>query len=165
VGTGENNNQRSVGYGNGIYKSLDGGKSFTNMGLKNSEHIGMIKVHPNNSNVVFVAAYGPLWKEGGERGLYKTEDGGKTWNRIYHVSDNTGCNEIHIDPSNPNGHTWVVVRKAHFTRAQMVVKPGENYRVGCPEAMWEELPFVLRPKIATVFMPWWKPRRVNQVCM
>ncbi len=102
VGTGENNNQRSVGYGNGIYKSLDGGKSFTNMGLKNSEHIGMIKVHPNNSNVVFVAAYGPLWKEGGERGLYKTEDGGKTWNRIYHVSDNTGCNEIHIDPSNPD---------------------------------------------------------------
>ena len=101
VGTGENNNQRSVGYGNGIYRSLDGGKSFTNMGLKTSEHIGMIKIHPRNSNVVFVAAYGPLWKEGGERGLYKTEDGGKTWTRIHHISDNTGCNEVHFDPSNP----------------------------------------------------------------
>lgn len=102
VGTGENNNQRSVGYGNGVYRSLDGGKSFANMGLKSSEHIGMIKVDPKNSNVVYVAAYGPLWKEGGERGLYKTEDGGKTWNRILHVSDNTGCNEVHLDPQNPN---------------------------------------------------------------
>ncbi|MBS3914853.1 MAG: glycosyl hydrolase [Bacteroidetes bacterium] len=102
VGSGENNNQRSVSYGNGIYKSLDGGKSFTNMGLKNSEHIGMIKVDPRNSNVVYVAAYGPVWKEGGDRGLYKTEDGGKTWNRIYHVSENTGCNEIHLDPINPD---------------------------------------------------------------
>lgn len=102
VGTGENNNQRSVSYGNGVYLSLDGGKSFSNMGLKNSEHIGMIKVDPRNSQVVYVAAYGPLWKEGGDRGLYKTEDGGKTWNRIYHISENTGCNEVHFDPSNPN---------------------------------------------------------------
>lgn len=102
VGTGENNNQRSVGYGNGVYRSLDGGKTFTCMGLKSSEHIGMIKVHPTNSQIVYVAAYGPLWKEGGERGLYKTEDGGKTWNRVHHVSDNTGCNEVHFDPSNPD---------------------------------------------------------------
>lgn len=102
VGTGENNNQRSVGYGNGIYRSLDGGKSFENLGLKNSEHIGMIQLLPGNSNVVYVAAYGPVWKEGGERGLYKTEDAGKTWNRILHVSDNTGCNEVHLDPTNSN---------------------------------------------------------------
>ena len=69
------------------------------MGLKLSEHIGMIKIDPNNSNKVWVAVYGPVWKEGGERGLYFTEDGGKTWNRIYHVSDKTGCNEIHLDPT------------------------------------------------------------------
>ena len=72
VGTGENNNQRSVGYGNGIYRSLDGGKTFENMGLKLSEHIGMIKIDPSNSNRVWVAVYGPVWKEGGERGLYLT---------------------------------------------------------------------------------------------
>ncbi len=101
VGTGENNNQRSVGYGNGIYRSLDGGKSFENMGLKLSEHIGMIKIDPTNSNRVWVAVYGPVWKEGGERGLYLTEDGGKTWVRNFHVSDNTGCNEVYLDPNMP----------------------------------------------------------------
>ena len=101
VGTGENNNQRSVGYGNGIYRSLDGGKSFENMGLKLSEHIGMIKIDPTNSNKIWVAAYGPVWKEGGDRGLYVTEDGGKTWSKAYHVSDNTGCNEVHLDPNMP----------------------------------------------------------------
>ena len=98
VGTGENNNQRSVGYGNGIYKSTDGGKSFTNMGLKNSEHIGMIKINPTNSKDIWVAAYGPLWKEGGERGIYHSTDAGKTWILAFNISKNTGCNEIHFDP-------------------------------------------------------------------
>ena len=101
VGTGENNNQRSVGYGNGIYRSLDGGKSFQNMGLKQSEHIGMIKIDPTNSSKIWVAVYGPVWKQGGERGLYLTEDAGKTWTRAHHVSDKTGCNEIHLDPHMP----------------------------------------------------------------
>ena len=74
VGSGENNNQRVVGYGDGIYKSEDGGKTWKNMGLKASEHIGMIAVNPKNSDEVFVAAYGPLWAGGGERGIYKTTD-------------------------------------------------------------------------------------------
>ncbi|MCX6192474.1 MAG: glycosyl hydrolase [Flavobacteriia bacterium] len=102
VGTGENNNQRSVAYGDGVYKSLDGGKSFTNMGLKNSEHIGNIIIHPTNENILWVAAYGPLWKSGGERGVYKSIDGGKTWERTLFVSENTGISEIAIDPSNPS---------------------------------------------------------------
>lgn len=102
LGTGENNNQRSVGYGDGVYLSEDNGKSWKNMGLKKSEHIGMIKVHPKNSAVVYVAAYGPLWSAGGDRGVYKTTDMGKTWERILHVSDNTGFNEIHFDPNNPD---------------------------------------------------------------
>ncbi len=102
VGTGENNNQRSVGYGNGVYKSVDGGKSFQNVGLKLSEHIGMIKINPANSNDVWVSAYGPLWKEGGERGLYHTTDGGKTWTLALNVSKNTGCNEVHFDAFLPN---------------------------------------------------------------
>jgi len=102
VGTGENNNQRSVAYGDGIYKSLDGGKSWKNMGLKNSEHIGNILVHPDNSDVVYVSAYGPLWSNGGDRGIFKTEDGGNTWNKILYIDEHTGFNEIHMDPRNPN---------------------------------------------------------------
>ncbi|MBI1182788.1 glycosyl hydrolase [bacterium] len=102
VGSGENNNQRSVAYGDGVYKSEDGGKTWKNMGLKSSEHIGMISIDPRNSEVVYVAAYGPLWSEGGERGLYKSTDGGKTWNNILHVSDYTGVNEVHLNPKNPD---------------------------------------------------------------
>lgn len=102
VGSGENNNQRSVGYGDGIYKSEDGGKSFKNMGLSKSEHIGNIAIDPENGDIVYVAAYGPLWSAGGERGIYKTTDGGKTWSQVLKVSDNTGFNEVHIDPKHPN---------------------------------------------------------------
>lgn len=115
VGTGENNNQRSVAYGDGIYKSMDGGKSWKNMGLKNSEHIGMIAIDPNNSDIVYVAAYGPVWSAGGDRGIYKTTDGGKTWNRILFVSENTGFNEVHLDPRNSN----VIYAAAHQRRRQV----------------------------------------------
>jgi len=102
VGTGENVSGRHVGYGDGIYKSLDGGKSWTNMGLKDSEHIGMIRVDPRDSNVVYVAAQGPLWSPGGERGLYKTTDGGKTWELILSAGQYTGANEVHLDPNDPD---------------------------------------------------------------
>lgn len=102
VGSGENNNQRSVAYGDGVYKSQDGGSSWKNMGLKTSEHIGSIVVHPENSNVVYVAAIGPLWKEGGDRGVYKTEDGGDTWSLVLEVDEHTGANEIIMDPRDPN---------------------------------------------------------------
>ncbi len=102
VGSGENNNQRAANYGDGVYKSEDGGKSWKNVGLKTSEHIGMIAIDPTNSDVVYVAAYGPLWSSGGERGIYKTTDGGKTWKSVLTVSEHTGFNEIHIDPRNSN---------------------------------------------------------------
>jgi photosystem II stability/assembly factor-like uncharacterized protein len=102
VGTGENNNQNNAIYGDGVYKSEDAGKSWTNTGLKNSEHIGGIVIDPNNSNVVYVAAYGSLRNSGGDRGLYKTTDGGKTWRRVLFVSDNTGFFEVHMDPRNAN---------------------------------------------------------------
>jgi photosystem II stability/assembly factor-like uncharacterized protein len=78
VGSGENNSQRSVGYGDGVYRSDDGGKSWKNMGLKKSEHIARVVIDPRNSNVVFVASQGPLWGPGGDRGLFKSIDGGKT---------------------------------------------------------------------------------------
>ena len=101
VGSGENNNQRSVNYGDGVYKSTDGGASWTNMGLKTSEHIGRIVVHPDNSDVVYVAAIGPLWSKGGERGLYKTTDGGKTWKAVLTVDEHTGVNDVVMDPRYP----------------------------------------------------------------
>lgn len=101
VGTGENTHQRSVSYGDGIYKSVDGGKSWTNMGLKQSFQIGKIIVHPQNSDVVFAACEGSVWGAGGERGVYKTEDGGKTWKRTLFISDNTGVSNIDIDPKDP----------------------------------------------------------------
>jgi photosystem II stability/assembly factor-like uncharacterized protein len=102
VGTGENVSGRHVGYGDGVYRSLDGGESWTNMGLKDSQHIGMILVDPRDSNVVYVAAQGPLWSSGGERGLYKTTDAGKTWKLILSAGRYTGANEIHLDPRDPD---------------------------------------------------------------
>ena len=112
VGSGENNNQRSVAYGDGVYKSVDGGKSFKNMGLKTSEHIGKIIVHPTNENIVWVAAYGPVWSKGGERGVYKTTDGGETWECTLEISEHTGIAEIAIDPTNPD----VLYASAHQRR-------------------------------------------------
>ena len=102
VGTGENQSQRSVGFGDGVYKSTDGGKTWKNVGLKNSEHIGRFAIDPRNSDVVYVAAQGPAWAPGGDRGLYKTTDGGATWKAILTISENTGVTEILLDPRNPD---------------------------------------------------------------
>lgn len=115
VGSGENNSQRAVSYGDGIYKSEDGGKSFKNVGLKNSEHIGKIIVHPSNSNIVYVAAQGPLWKDGGDRGLYKTINGGKDWEKVLEISPKTGVTDILMDPRNPE-----VIYAASYQRRRHV---------------------------------------------
>jgi photosystem II stability/assembly factor-like uncharacterized protein len=119
VGTGENNSQRSVDYGDGVYKSEDGGKSWTNVGVKHSEHIGRIAISPKDSNTVFVAAEGPLWSPGGDRGLYKTTDGGKTWKKVLNVSENTGFADVVIDSDDPDTiyaaayqrrrHVWTLI--------------------------------------------------------
>ncbi|MHC1736778.1 MAG: WD40/YVTN/BNR-like repeat-containing protein [Ignavibacteriaceae bacterium] len=102
TGTGENNHQRALGYGDGVYKSTDGGKSWKNMGLKESRQIGDIIIDPRNSNVVYVAAEGSVWGPGGDRGLYKTLDGGTTWKKVLEISENTGVNNVILDPSNPD---------------------------------------------------------------
>lgn len=102
AGTGENNNQRSVSYGDGIYKSEDGGHTWHNVGLKKSEHIARILIDPRDSNVVYVAAPGPLWSGGGDRGLFKTTDGGKTWSSLIKTDDYTGCADAIMDPRNPD---------------------------------------------------------------
>jgi photosystem II stability/assembly factor-like uncharacterized protein len=102
AGTGEHNHQRALGYGDGVYKSLDGGKNWKNMGLKESRQIGMIAIDPRNSEVVFVAAEGSVWGPGGDRGLYKTTDGGKNWKKVLEISENTGVNNVRMDPRNPD---------------------------------------------------------------
>ena len=101
VGTGENNAQGNVIYGDGVYKSEDGGKSWENKGLKESQHIGGIIIHPDNPDIVMVAAYGPQRNSGGERGVFRTEDGGETWENVLFISEHTGCWQIHMDPVDP----------------------------------------------------------------
>jgi len=102
LGTGENSSNRSVGYGDGIYKSTDGGKSWKCMGLRGSQHIGKILVDPRDSDVVLVAAEGPLWSGGGDRGLFKTTDGGQSWRAVLPISRNTGVTDIALDPRDPD---------------------------------------------------------------
>lgn len=115
LGTGENISNRSVGFGDGVYKSTDGGQSWKNMGLHDSQHIGGIIVDPRDSDVVFVAAEGPLWSPGGDRGLYKTTDGGRTWKAVLEISKNTGVTNIVYDPRNPD-----VIYAASYQRRRHV---------------------------------------------
>ena len=100
VGTGENVGGRHVGFGDGLYKSTDGGASWKNVGLKKSEHISKVVVHPTNSDIIWVAAQGPLWSKGGERGLYMSKDGGTTWERKLGDDEWTGVTEVVVDPNN-----------------------------------------------------------------
>ena len=102
LGTGENTSQRSAHFGDGLYKSTDAGKTWKRVGLEKSEHIGEILIDPRNSNVVYVSSQGPLWSAGGDRGLYKTTDGGANWTRVLHVSDDTGISEIVFQPGKPD---------------------------------------------------------------
>lgn len=102
VGAGESNNRQSTSWGGGLFKSTDGGKTFALVGLPNSKHINRIVIHPTNENVVLVAATGPLFGPGGERGVYKTTDGGLTWKQVLKGDDDTGANDVAISATNPN---------------------------------------------------------------
>jgi photosystem II stability/assembly factor-like uncharacterized protein len=101
VGTGENNPRNSVSYGDGVYKSTDGGKTWKNMGLKKTFQIGRIIVHPSNPDIVYVGALGRLYGPNEERGLFKTENGGRTWDKILYVDDKTGIIEMKMSPADP----------------------------------------------------------------
>jgi photosystem II stability/assembly factor-like uncharacterized protein len=119
VGTGENNSQRSVSWGDGVYRSEDGGKSFTNIGLKTSEHIAKILIDPRDSKIIYAASQGPLWGPGGERGLFKSTDYGTTWDSILYISENTGVTDVVMNPRDPDvlyaasyqrrRHVWTLI--------------------------------------------------------
>lgn len=119
VGSGENVSGRHVGFGDGVYVSHDAGKSWQNVGLKNSEHISEIIVHPNDSNIVWVAAQGPLWSKGGQRGLYKTTDGGATWTKQLGDSEWVGVTDLAMDPRNPD-RLYAVTWQRHRTVAALM---------------------------------------------
>jgi len=102
VGTGESWTRNSVSIGDGVYKSTDGGETWTNMGLRDSERITKILVNPNQTNTVYVCAPGKLWSDSEERGLYKTSDGGKSWSKILYIDPNTGIIDMVMSPTNPD---------------------------------------------------------------
>lgn len=138
VGTGENNAQRSVANGDGIYKSIDGGETWENMGLKDSGHISQIWIDPADSDTVIVASQGPLWNAGGDRGLYKTSDGGQTWTRILDIDEHTGVNEFVVDPRNSKNivvstyqrrrHVWVLINGGPGSGIQRTTDGGESWQ-------------------------------------
>lgn len=140
IGTGENIGGRHVGYGDGVYRSADGGASWENMGLKESHHISKIIVHPKNSDIVWVAAQGPLWSKGGERGLYKTTDGGKKWKKVLGDDKWVGVTDILIDPRNPDQLYAATWQRHRNVAAYMGGGPGSGiYRSSDGGETWEKL--------------------------
>ena len=137
VGTGENNSQRSVAYGDGVYRSDDAGRTWQRMGLEKSEHIARIVIDPRNSDVVYVAAQGPLWSDGGDRGLYKTTDGGRTWTSLA-TSERTGVTDVVLDPRHPDvlvaatyqrrRHVWTLIDGGPESAMQRSTDGGKTWR-------------------------------------
>ena len=167
AGTGENVSGRHVGYGDGVYRSRDGGQNWENMGLAASEHIGMIRIDPRDSNIIFVAAQGPLWSGGGDRGLYKSTDGGQNWRKVLgdglgntDVDDRyTGVSEVHMDPRNPDvmyAVAWqryrnvaVLMDGGPGTGIHKSVDGGETWRElteGLPEEVMGKIGFAISPQ-------------------
>ena len=158
VGTGENVSGRHVGWGDGVYKSLDGGDTWNRMGLERSEHIGKIVVDPRDSDVVYVAAEGPLWASGGERGLYKTTDGGRTWSGALIIDEDTGVTDIEIDPRDPDvlyaasyqrrRHIWSLMAGGPGSGIHKSTDGGESWRRlerGLPEEEMGKIGLAVSP--------------------
>jgi photosystem II stability/assembly factor-like uncharacterized protein len=140
AGTGENVGGRHVGYGDGVYRSKDGGDHWENMGLSESHHISKIIIHPQNSDIIWVAAQGPLWSEGGERGLFKSNDGGKTWNKTLGDNEWTGVTDIIMDPFNPDWLYAATWQRHRNVAAYMGGGPGTAiYRSMDGGDSWEKL--------------------------
>ena len=149
VGTGENNSQRSVSYGDGVYKSIDGGKNWENMGLERSLHVGKILVHPCDADVVYVAAMGPLWGPGGDRGLYKTTDGGQTWKLVLAIDEDTGVVDLAMDPRDPDviyaasyqrrRHVWTLINGGPGSGIHKTTDGGQTWTELTAGSAWTKL--------------------------
>jgi len=140
LGTGENVGGRHVGYGDGIYLSENGGQSWTNKGLPDSEHISKIIIHPTQSNTIWVAAQGPLWTKGGQRGVYKSTDGGETWERTLAVNEWTGATDLLIDPRNPDRLYAATWQRHRTVAAYLGGGPGSGlYRSDDGGLTWQKL--------------------------
>src|SRR5262245_18307416 len=139
VGTGENNPRNSASWGDGVYKSTDGGKTWSNMGLKKSFQIGRIAIHPKNPDTVYVGALGRLWGPNEERGLYKTTDGGKTWNKVLSIDDKTGVIDVQMHPADPETllvATWERQRDGFDSHPGTEMPPAEGYDRYDPIKKW-----------------------------
>lgn len=159
VGTGENVGGRHLSFGDGVYKSEDGGKTWANMGLKQSEHVSKIYIHPDNSDVIMVASQGPLWSQGGDRGFFKSTDGGKTWKKTLGDEEWTGVTDFVVDPRDPNriyAATWQHHRTVaawmgggEKTKIYLSKDGGETWSVikgGLPEGMMGKIGLAISPQ-------------------
>lgn len=140
VGTGESRTRNSISIGNGIYKTTNGGEKWEHLGLENTDHISKIIINPENADEVFVAALGNVWAPNKDRGVFKTSDGGKTWNKILFVNEGTGCADLAMDPSNPNilyAGMWDFQRKPYTFRSG---GPGSGlYRTSDAGKNWKKV--------------------------
>ncbi|MDR3699230.1 MAG: hypothetical protein P4L56_06310 [Candidatus Sulfopaludibacter sp.] len=140
VGTGEADNRQSSSWGDGVYRSLDGGSTWKKMGLEDTRHIGRIVIHPSDPNTVYVAAVGHLWGSNAERGVYKTTDGGATWNKVLYKDENTGAIDLAMDPANPNVIFAAMYQRQRKGWGYNGGGPGSGiYRTADGGAHWTEL--------------------------
>ncbi|MEM1379548.1 MAG: glycosyl hydrolase [Pseudomonadota bacterium] len=158
AGSGENNAQRSVAYGDGVYRSDDGGNTWTNIGLKDSGHISQIWVHPEDADVLIVAAQGPLWNKGGDRGLYKSVDGGGSWDQILEIDEHTGINEFVVHPDNfdriiassyqRRRHVWTLINGGPGSAIHMTSDGGASWnkaKAGLPSGELGRIGLAMAP--------------------
>ena len=153
VGTGEGNPRNSVSWGNGVYRSADGGKTWKHCGLENTHHIGRVVVHPTNPDVVYVAAVGHFWGPNKERGLYKTTDGGKTWELSKFIDEKTGFVDVAMDPKDPDtlyAAAWPLQRDA-FSGGSPAKQTGDSgglFKTTDGGKTWERMGGGLPEKVA-----------------
>ncbi len=140
VGTGEPQNRQSSPWGDGVYKSTDGGRTWEFLGLAETRHIGRIVIHPQNPDIVYVAAVGHLWGANPERGVFKTTDGGKTWSRVLFADENTGAIDLVMDPGDPRTLFAAMYQRRRTAFGFNGGGPGSGiYRTTDGGASWQEL--------------------------